>query len=58
MTVKNGSYYCDLCKDGEPIAKGTGFWFHSNPFGIEHAHQVCYNTAYQQGKEIVRGLKK
>lgn len=42
MTLKDGKYYCDICKDTNPIPKGKGFSFTSNILGVEHAHQSCY----------------
>lgn len=56
MTVKDGLYYCDICKNTAPIPKGTGFAFPPNPLGIDHAHQSCYNTYYEIGKEATKNM--
>jgi len=54
MTEKNGKFYCDICKDKEPIAKGTGFSFDVAMFPeIKHTHQSCYKTVYEIGKRYV-----
>lgn len=53
MTEKNGKYYCDICKDTEPIVKGTGFRFDNNRLGIEHSHQTCYLSKQTETKELL-----
>lgn len=58
MTEKKGKYYCDICHDATPIEKGKGFNFPPNPLGIEHAHQTCYNSYYDMGKEVTKGMTK
>jgi hypothetical protein len=66
MTLKDGLYYCDICKHTNPIPKGQGFSFHNNPLGIDHAHQSCYleaksnagTTLGRDKKQIAKDLYK
>jgi hypothetical protein len=56
MTLKDGLYYCDICKDKKSIPKGKGFSFPPNPLGIDHAHQSCYNKYYEMGKQATKNM--